>query len=83
MIECIKCEDYKYVGKTTKALHIRLNEYRFDVKHNTKGSTVAKHFNLRGHSMKNLTIRVIEQDDDDETLKTLKKRWIEKLVSDD
>ena len=40
------------------------------------GSTVAKHFNLRGHSMKDLTIRVIEQDDDDETLKTLKKRWI-------
>ena len=81
LIECKKCDDYKYVGKTTWALHECLNNYRYDIRN--KKTSVAKHFNQRGHSMSDLTIRVIEHKDDDETLKSLKRKWIKKLISKD
>ena len=61
LIECKKCHK-QYVGSTKNALHIRLNSHRSDIKNKkTQKSALAKHFNLRGHSMNDLMIMVIEK----------------------
>ena len=61
LIQCRRCCK-QYVGMTKNALHIRFNSHRSDIRNKkTQKSAVAKHFNLRGHSMNDLTIMVIEK----------------------
>ena len=61
LIQCKRCRK-QYVGMTKNALHIRLTGHRYDIRNmKTQKSAVAKHFNLRGHSMKDLTVMVIEK----------------------
>ena len=60
VIECTKCKK-QYVGETENALHIRMNGHRSDIEHRRLEKPVANHFNSEGHSLKNLSIFVIEQ----------------------
>ena len=60
LIECRKCRK-QYVGSTKNALHIRLNGHRYDIKRKKMEKPVAKHFNRRGHSMKDVAIMVIKK----------------------
>ena len=50
-----------YVGKTENALHIQMNDNRSDIKHQRLEKLVAAHFNSEGHSLRDLSIFVIEQ----------------------
>ena len=82
LIQCRKCRK-QYVGMTKNALHIRLNGHRCDIR-KTQKSEVAKHFNLRGHSMDDLTIMVIEKipEGDVQTRRgreTHERKWIRTL----
>jgi len=54
-------KQYYYVGETENALHIRLNGHRSDIRTKKTDKPVAEHFNLVGHSIKDLTIMVIEK----------------------
>ena len=60
LIQCRRCRK-QYVGMTKNALHIRLTGHRYDIRNMKIQKPVAKHFNRRGHSMKDLTIMVIEK----------------------
>ena len=78
LIECIKWCQMQYVGMTTRALYICFGEHMFDIRHN-KMTSVAEHFNHCGHSMKDLTIMITDQDDDVETLRKQERYWINEL----
>ena len=78
LIECTNCEK-QYVGMTTRALHKRFNEHMSDIMNKRTRKTVAEHFNLPGHSMEDLTIMVIDQEDDITTLREQERYWINKL----
>lgn len=58
LITCSLCEK-QYVGETGNPLRNRLNNHRSDIK-TKKPTSVALHFNLEGHSYKNLQIIPIE-----------------------
>ena len=60
LIECKAC-GIQYVGETGNALHIPMNGHRSDIKRNHPDRLVAAHFNTVGHSIGDLTVRVIEQ----------------------
>ena len=75
LIEC-KCR-MQYVGMTTRALYEHFREHMYDIRRKTE--TVAEHFNLPGHSMEDLTIMIIDQEDDVETLRKREKYWIYEL----
>ena len=68
----------QYVGMTKRALHKRFNEHRGYIK-NKKETSVAEHFNLPGHSMGDLTIMIIDQEDDVTTLREREGYWINEL----
>ena len=68
----------QYVGMTRKALYECFNEHMSAIRRKTMTS-VAAHFNLPGHSMEDLTIMIIDQDNDVETLKIQEKYWINEL----
>ena len=67
-----------YVGMTTRALHERFTVHRSDIRLK-KQTPVAEHFNLPGHSMEDLTIMIIDQEDDVKKLRERERYWIEKL----
>lgn len=60
LIQCKKC-GIQYVGETEKALHIRLNGHRSDVKTRKLEKPVAAHFNLPDHDISDLQIMGIER----------------------
>ena len=76
LIECTNSEK-QYIGMTG-ALHKRFNEHRGYIK-NKKETSVAEHFNLPGHSMGDLTIMIIDQEDDVTTLREREGYWINEL----
>ena len=78
LIECKNC-GMQYVGMTTRALYERFNEHMSDIMNKRTRKTVAEHFNLPGHSMEDLTIMVIDQEDDITTLREQERYWINKL----
>ena len=59
VIECTK-RFIQYVGETENALHVSLTGHRSDIRHKRMEKPVAKHFNSVDHSIKDLTIMVIE-----------------------
>ena len=71
LIECSKC-DIQYVGMTKNALQKQFTSHRYDIK-NKKETPVAKHFNLSGHSMEDLTIMIIDHEDDVKKLREREK----------
>ena len=77
LIECSEC-GIQYVGMTKNALQKRFTSHRSDIRHEEKTS-VAKHFNLPGHSMEDLTIMIIDQEDDVTTLREREGYWINEL----
>ena len=62
LTECRSC-GMQYMGETKKALHKHLNSLRFDIRCKRTQKPVSEHFNLPGHSMKDLTIMKITNDD--------------------
>ena len=64
LITCKKCK-LQYVGKTTTSLYTRFNNTRSDIKkYNTnrrKEIPIAAHFNLRNHSVDDISLMGIEQ----------------------
>ena len=69
----------QYVGMTTRALHERFNDHRSDIRLK-KQTSVAEHFNLPEHSMEDLTIMIIDHEDDDvKTLRERERYWINEL----
>ena len=59
ILRCNKC-GILYVGETGRTLDTRCSEHISDIKHN-RGTTVADHFNLSGHSEYDVRIQVLWQ----------------------
>ena len=78
LIECKVCRK-QYVGMTTRALHKRFNEHMSDIRNKRTQKSVAEHFNLPEHSMEDLTIMIIDQEDDANTLRKRERYWINEL----
>ena len=78
LIECSKC-GIQYVGRTKNALQKRFTSHRSDIKHNRTWKPVAAHFNQDGHSKEDLTIMVIDQEDDVKKLRKRERHWINEL----
>ena len=60
LIKSMKCS-IQYVRETENALCVRLTGYRLDINHQRVEKPVAKHFNPADHSIKDLSIMVIEK----------------------
>ena len=82
LIECTRCS-IQYVGETGNALRVRLTGHRSDINHLRSDLPVAKHFNLLDHSLKDLSIMVIEKIHRDDTTLRKKKEshWIQAIRS--
>ena len=80
LIECAKCS-IQYIGETENALRVRLTGHRSDISHHRLDRPVALHFNQPHHSLKDLTIMVIEKIyREDAQLRRQKERyWIETI----
>ena len=68
----------QYVGMTTRALHERFNDHRSDIRLK-KQTPIAEHFNLPDHSMEDLTIMIIDQEDNVKKLRERERYWINEL----
>ena len=64
---------------TKRALHKRFNEHMSDIRNKRTRKSVAAHFNLPGHSMEDLTVMIIDQDDNAKKLRNQERDWIYKL----
>ena len=62
MIECSKerCKK-RYIGETGRFLRSRLSDHRGYVSNKATDKATGDHFNLPGHSLSNMTVRVLEQ----------------------
>ena len=60
VIECKKCAT-QYEGETKNALRVRLTGHRSDIQHRRTDRPVAKHFCQPDHSIRDLTIMVVEK----------------------
>ena len=80
LIECAKCS-IQYVGETENALRVRLTGHRSDISHRRLDKPVAHHFNQPHHSLKDLTIMIIEKiHREDANFRKLKESyWIETI----
>ena len=80
LIECAKCS-IQYVGETENALRVRLTGHRSDISHRRLDRPVAHHFNQPHHSLKDLTIMIIEKIyREDANFRKLKESyWIETI----
>lgn len=58
IITCRSC-NLQYVGETGRSLRDRVNDHRSAIKNNTD-TPIGQHFNLRGHSVADLSITPIE-----------------------
>ena len=72
LIECNAC-GIQYVWETENALHIQMNGHRSDINHNHPDTLVVAHFKAPGHSVDDLSVRVIEQVWRDDT--AYHKKW--------
>ena len=59
LIECARCS-IQYIGETENALRAYLTGHRFDISHQKLDRPVAHHFSQPHHSLKDLTIMVVE-----------------------
>ena len=59
-ILCDQCDDFFYFGQTGKALRVRFGQHKGDIL-NARPKPVAEHFNLPGHSLKNVIFIGVEK----------------------
>ena len=60
LITCQKCR-MQYVGETDRKLKDRFSEHQGYVRNKVLSKSTGKHFNLPGHSLSDMKIRVIEK----------------------
>ena len=82
LIECTKCL-IQYVGETENALRTRLIGHWSNINHQRLDRPVAQQFNQQHHSLKDLTIMVIEKihREDVNYRKQKESYWIETIKS--
>ncbi len=59
LLSCKKCS-IQYVGETTQSLRERFGQHRNNVAKNNKKTLMVRHFNSEGHSVPDMSIRVLE-----------------------
>jgi len=72
MITCQRCGK-QYVGETKRESICRIKEHRADIRHN-RNTPVAKHFNLKNHSIHDFSVQVIEHINKDPEASTSLRR---------
>ena len=60
LIECAKCS-IQYIGEAENTLQVCLTGHWSDISHRRLDRPVAHHFNQLHHSLKDLTIMIIEK----------------------
>ncbi len=70
---CKRC-GLQYVGETEKALHIRMNGHRLDIRTKKTEKPVAAHFCQSDHSLEDLEVRGIEKKIHDEDTQWRRER---------
>jgi hypothetical protein len=62
VIYCLQCTQCgkQYVGETKRSFRIRLSEHLGDIRNNRNFKPVARHFNSKHHSIKNVTAVILE-----------------------
>lgn len=86
LLTCTRCRQ-QYVGETKRTLRVRLTEHYADIRHD-RDSPVARHFNQKGHSHRDISPKILEiilKDPESEPARTIRKKtemsWIYKLQS--
>jgi hypothetical protein len=61
VVYCIDCKlcNKQYIGETKQEFHKRMNQHRVDITHK-KDAAIADHFNLSGHSVGDIKVRIIQ-----------------------
>jgi hypothetical protein len=84
-IECTQCGK-QYIGETKRSFRIRISEHMGDVRNTRNYKPVARHFNSRNHTIKNMKNTVLETITQDPELEqsTIHRRtreayWIHRL----
>ena len=79
LITCKKCK-LQYVGQTSQKCSVRMNSHKFDIKHypNTF-TTVAEHFNSKGHSMNDFSFMPIDKINNNWKRLLMETEWMYKL----
>lgn len=83
LITCKKCKK-QYVGFITQQLNIRINHHRTNIfNHIQTYISISNHFNFPDHSIRDLTVQIIDTTEDEpntyQKLKELKRYWIKTL----
>ena len=81
LILCWRCGQ-QYVGEMGQLLHLRVNGHKFDIAHRrTNEFPVSKHFNIRPHTLADMSVMVIERArSQDPCLSRIREsRWIRTL----
>ena len=60
MLECKKCYQ-RYIGTSGRKLKFRLSDHRGYITNQVVSKATGAHFNLPGHSLADLTVRILEQ----------------------
>ena len=60
MLECKKCNQ-RYIGTTGRTLKFRLADHRGYITNQVESRATGAHFNLPGHSLADLRVRILEQ----------------------
>ena len=63
MIECLRCKKKQYIGETKRMLRKRFQEHRQatnNPNHSNATAAVSSHFNLPGHSSKDMRLIPLE-----------------------
>ncbi|XP_054831443.1 natural killer cells antigen CD94-like [Eublepharis macularius] len=60
-VMCQQCPSALYIGQTSQPLHKRINGHKSDIRNGNVQKPVGEHFNLPGHSIKDLKVAVVQQ----------------------
>ena len=81
LITCSKCKK-QYVGFTTQQLNVRINHHRTNIFNHVQ-TYISNHFNFPDHSIRDLTVQIIDTPEDGpnvhQKLKELERYWIKTL----
>ena len=58
---CQQCPSALYIGQTSQPLRKRINGHKSDIRNGNVQKPVGEHFNLPGHSIKDLKVTVVQQ----------------------
>ena len=61
-ISCQQCPRALYIGQTGQSLRQWINGHKFDIRHQDVEKPVSQHFNLPGHSITDLRVAVLKQE---------------------